>query len=151
MEFEIALTHARELAFDILSLFFNSAKNPSVQPHVHVWLVFLNYLEKYPEGIALVVKRFPWEKMARYGTALLKETNEAIIERIQDNETFPIAQNDPYPLPEEYLMRGLKITEGYCLDNYFDYKTGTIEQDEKLVERPSMSAFRKKKDTLAYS
>ncbi|KAK6504404.1 hypothetical protein TWF506_002603 [Arthrobotrys conoides] len=144
VSFDISLTHAQELAFDILSLFFDRGNDAAVQPHIHVWLVFLDYLKHYPEGMALVVKNFPWEKLADYGTALLKKNknNESILERIQASGTFPIAQKGIRPLPEEYMMRGLESARRYFPYGYF---SKMVDDDERLIELPSMGAVREEK------
>ncbi|KAF3183661.1 hypothetical protein TWF225_006135 [Orbilia oligospora] len=144
VSFDISLTHAQELAFDILSLFFDRGNDAAVQPHIHVWLVFLDYLKHYPEGMALVVKTFPWEKLAEYGTALLKKNknNESILEKIQASGTFPVAQKGIRPLPEEYMMRGLESARRYFPYGYF---SKMVDDDERLIELPSMGAVREEK------
>lgn len=144
VSFDISFAHAQELAFDILTLFFDRGNDPAVQPHIHVWFVFLDYLKHYPEGMALVVKTFPWEQMVEYGTALLKKNkgNEAILERIQASKTFPVAQKGIRPLPEEYMMRGLEIARRYFPYGYF---SKMVDDDERLIELPSMGAVREEK------
>ncbi|KAK6495714.1 hypothetical protein TWF481_002761 [Arthrobotrys musiformis] len=144
VSFDISLSHAQELSFDILSLFFERGNDPAVQPHIHVWLVFLDYLKHYPEGMALVVKTFPWEQMAEYGTALLKKNkgNDAVLESIKDSEIFPTAQGASRPLPEEYMMRGLEIARRYFPYGYF---SGIVDDDERLIEQPSMGPAREEK------
>ncbi|KAK6532708.1 hypothetical protein TWF281_006886 [Arthrobotrys megalospora] len=144
VSFDISLTHAQELAFDILSLCFDRGIDAAVQPHIHVWLVFLDYLKHYPEGMALIVRTFPWEQMAQYGTALLKKRkgDEAALDRIHDSETFPVVQKGFRPLPEEYMMRGLEIARRYFPYGYF---SKMVDDDERLIELPSMGAVREEK------
>ncbi|KAK6335811.1 hypothetical protein TWF730_003188 [Orbilia blumenaviensis] len=144
VSFDISLTHAFKLAFDILSLCFGRGSDAAVQPHIHVWLVFLDYLKHYPEGMALVVKAFPWEQMAQYGTALLKKHkgSDATLEKIHDSESFPAVQKGSRPLPEEYMMRGLEIARRYFPYGYFSQ---IIDDDERLIELPSMNAIREEK------
>ncbi|KAK6343088.1 hypothetical protein TWF718_008462 [Orbilia javanica] len=141
---DISLSHAQTLAFEILSLFFDRGTDAAVQPHIHVWLVFLDYLKNYPGGMALIVKKFPWEQMAEYGTHLLKKHkhNEATLERIQASNTFPAVQKGSRPLPEEYMMRGLEIARRYFPYGYF---SKMVDDDERLIELASMGAVREEK------
>ncbi|KAK6336133.1 hypothetical protein TWF696_001700 [Orbilia brochopaga] len=145
LNFDISLTHAQELAFDILTLAFDRENDPAVQPHIHVWLVFLNYLKDYPEGMALIVKKFPWEKLAHYATQLLKKrrSDEAVLARIHDSDSFPIVQKGFRPLPEEFMMRGLEIARRYFPYGYFSRIQ--VDDDERLIELPSMNLVREEK------
>ncbi|KAJ6257488.1 hypothetical protein Dda_7273 [Drechslerella dactyloides] len=145
LNFDISLTHAQELAFDILTLAFDRENDPAVQPHIHVWLVFLNYLKEYPEGMALIVRNFPWEKLAHYATQLLKKrrTDEAALERIHDSDSFPVVQKGFRPLPEEFMMRGLEIARRYFPYGYFSRIQ--VDDDERLIELPSMNLVREEK------
>ncbi|EGX47219.1 hypothetical protein AOL_s00091g40 [Orbilia oligospora ATCC 24927] len=140
----ISLICTQELAFDILSLLFSCEGN-GVQPHIHVWLVFLDYLKYYPNGIALIFKRFPWKQMTQYGTALLKEkkSNKAFLERVQDSKSFPTVEG-LQPLPEEYMMRGLEIAGKYFPGDYFSGVTDN-DETESFVEPPQIDAAREEK------
>ncbi|KAJ6258181.1 hypothetical protein Dda_7100 [Drechslerella dactyloides] len=146
LNFDIALTHAQQLAFDILTLAFGRENDPAVQPHIHVWLVFLNYLKEYPEGMALIVRNFPWEKIAHYATQLLKKrrADKAALERIHDSDSFPVAQKGFRPLPEEFMMRGLEIARRYFPYRYFS-RIQVDDDDERLIELPSMNLVREEK------
>ncbi|KAF3910885.1 hypothetical protein ABW20_dc0107332 [Dactylellina cionopaga] len=145
LNFDISLTHAQELAFDILSLAFDRQNDPAVQPLVHVYLVALNYLKEYPEGMALIVKAFPWEQMVQYANALLKKrkTDDAAMTRILDSNVFPVVQKGFRPLPEEYMMRGLEIARRYFPYGYFSKIQ--VDDDERLIELPSMNLVREEK------
>ncbi|KAF3902925.1 hypothetical protein AA313_de0210132 [Arthrobotrys entomopaga] len=142
---DISLGHAQELAFDILSLAFDRGVDANCQPHIHVWLVFLDYLKQYPEGMALIVKSFPWEQMAHYGTTLFKrrKIDEATLTRIHDSDVFPVVQKGFRPLPEEYMMRGLETVRRYFPFGYFNKIQ--VDDDERLIELPSMSNVREEK------
>ncbi|KAK6336926.1 hypothetical protein TWF718_009714 [Orbilia javanica] len=142
---DISLIYAQELAFDILSIVFvDCEENPAVQPHIYVWLVFLSYLKHYPQGMALITKKFPWKQLVKYGTALLKKNNndKEFLKRVQDNEAFPVIQDYSRPLPEEYIMRGLKIARRYFP---YDYFSKFVPDDERLIELLSMGAVREEK------
>ncbi|TGJ70128.1 hypothetical protein EYR41_006113 [Orbilia oligospora] len=136
---DVSLIYAQELAFEILSMFLRGY-DPAVQPHIHIWLVFLNYLKHYPKGMDIPFEKFPWEEMAKYGTALLERNqgNKAVLEGVQNSEIFPASS----PLPEEYLMSGLEITQGYFPGNYFDE---IVDDDKRLIELPSATAIREEK------
>ncbi|EPS38433.1 hypothetical protein H072_7821 [Dactylellina haptotyla CBS 200.50] len=142
---DISLSHAQELAFDILSLAFDRGADAACQPHIHIWLVFLDYLKQYPEGMALIVKNFPWEQMTQYATDLLKKrkNDEAAMARIHDSNIFPVVQKGFRPLPEEYMLRGLEIARRYFPYGYFSKIQ--VDDDERLIELPSMNLVREEK------
>ncbi|KAF3939976.1 hypothetical protein ABW19_dt0200002 [Dactylella cylindrospora] len=131
VKYDISLNHAQDLAFSILSITLDRTNDASVQPHIHVWLVFLNYLKDYPDGMALIAKTFPWEQLAHYATVLLKKRkgDDNSLSRIHDSKVFPVVQKGFRPLPEEYMMRGLEIAH----------------DDERHLELPSMNNVREEK------
>ena len=85
---------------------------------LHTIMVFIYYMSRFPAAMAHLEGRYPWKLTAIMLNYLLKTSNKPRI----DGEEFPEPERGelPYPLPEDYAMRGLVYAEYFFPEGWFD-------------------------------
>ncbi|KAJ6258084.1 hypothetical protein Dda_6998 [Drechslerella dactyloides] len=108
------------IAFQLLSFALENPQNERIHRHIHIWLIFLDFIQTHPAQMAWVVKAFPWSHLTQYATWLLRRRRDQnqLLPPQHDIEGFPFALGY-CPLPEEILVRGLNITGTFFPENYF--------------------------------
>ncbi|KAF9761202.1 hypothetical protein IL306_003918 [Fusarium sp. DS 682] len=109
--FDLALTFAVETIEVVLS----RKGDTNTLPFLHIILVFIDCIRRYPTAIIYLEKRFPWESLVAFLNTLLVSLNQGH----SREDGFPLAYSAP-PLPEEFAMRGLHYSQDYFSSNYFD-------------------------------
>ncbi|KAI5924462.1 hypothetical protein F4810DRAFT_719057 [Camillea tinctor] len=114
----------------------------NILPFVHVILVFIYHLTRYPSAMAYVEKTFPWKLLSLLLNSLLLSYRKH--DRILDRE-FPREKKDlpPRPLPEDFAMKGLLWVEHYFPEDWF--ANSKVDDDEKYFEVASMTDERKER------
>jgi hypothetical protein len=114
--------------------------DPNVLPFIHVTLVFMFYMSRFPGAMSTLGAAFPWGSLCVMLNTLLAlyETHSRI-----EHDKFPLPANDLRPFPEDFAMRGLLWTEKYYPDQWFS--NDKIDDEEKYLEFPSMTAERKER------
>lgn len=103
-------------------------------PFLHVTLVFMHHMSRYPAAMAHLEGSFPWKLTAMMLNTLLQTDTDIRI----DSEDFPGPQGDqtPKPLPEDHSLNGILYSQEYFPPDFFtDDKT---DDEEKYLEAPSM-------------
>ncbi|KAG6001740.1 hypothetical protein E4U21_003879 [Claviceps maximensis] len=131
-----------EFAFDAASCFVHKISgivirrwnDSSTLPWLHTILAFFFFASKRPAAMRLLESVLPWKLVALRLNCLIMTCK--FPPRI-DTTDFPGPEKRelPYPLPEDYAMRGLIYTEDYFPADWF--KNDKIESDERYFERPS--------------
>ncbi|TQW01653.1 hypothetical protein IF2G_10850 [Cordyceps javanica] len=96
----------------------------------------------HPKAIAHIEKEFPWARVVD----VLNEAYPALMSKPRmANETFPRPpRNEPLrPLPEDYAMRGLEISNKYFPLDWFS--SDKLEDEEKRFEPPSLGDERRQR------
>ncbi|KAI0147282.1 hypothetical protein GGR57DRAFT_256668 [Xylariaceae sp. FL1272] len=132
---------------------FRRLGDPNVLPYVHVIIVFISYVSRFPNAMALLEnakadlgnekahlkKQFPWKLVSMMLNSLLVSYQD--YNRIKSEE-FPRESDDaPRPLPEDFALKGLLWVDQYYPADWFS--NDKIEDDEKYFEMPSMTDIRK--------
>ncbi|KAI1489639.1 hypothetical protein F5X96DRAFT_679641 [Biscogniauxia mediterranea] len=116
--------------------------DPNILPFVHVILVFIYHLTRFPSAMVHVETTFPWKLLSLLLNSLLLSYRDH--ERILGS-TFPREKKDlpPRPLPEDFAMKGLIWVEHYFPEDWF--ANSKVDDDEKYFEVPSMTDERKER------
>ncbi|KAI1337204.1 hypothetical protein F5Y15DRAFT_164368 [Xylariaceae sp. FL0016] len=133
---------AQYLAKGTYVIVFSRSGDPNILPFVHVVLVFMFHLSRFPNAMRHTEKWFPWTQISDLLNDLLKSYHS--YSRLHDIQ-FPREGKDvsPRPLPEDFAMRGLLwVTDYYPEDWYSNEK---IDDDEKYLEAASMTDERKER------
>ncbi|KAH8798379.1 hypothetical protein F5884DRAFT_742980 [Xylogone sp. PMI_703] len=125
--------------FDRAALFFNETfsvvlrkiVDPSVLPFVHVTLVFVLHIAKFPDAMSAVGPRLPWDSLATALDTLLA-THRNLVE--PDSKIFPgLEMETPKPFRNDYVLRGLLFSEDYFPPGWFPAEM--IDEDDE-TDRP---------------
>ncbi|KAI0476052.1 hypothetical protein GGR56DRAFT_665852 [Xylariaceae sp. FL0804] len=133
---------ATHLSVGTYEVVFHRLGDPNVFPFLHVTVVFMSHLTKFPSAMARVQSTFPWKLMSLMLNSLLLSCQS--YERIQ-SDSFPREAQDvpPRPLPEDFAMKGLLWTLDYFPDDWFSNEK--VDEDEKFFEVASMTDERKER------
>lgn len=109
---------------------------------IHTTLVFVEYLTRYPEAMSHVQDSYPWKLTSMMLNYLLKT---AKTKPRMDGEQFPGPEKGeaPYPLPEDYAMRGLVYAEDFFPDGWFE--NDKIDDDDRYLEPASKTVERQER------
>jgi hypothetical protein len=132
--------NAQHLSNATLEIVLQRIGDPNVLPFIHVTLVFMFHMSRFPGAISRLGAAFPWGSLCVMLNTLLAsyETHSRI-----ENDKFPLpAKDDLRPFPEDFAMRGLLWTDKYFPDQWFSDR---IDDEEKYLELPSMTAERKER------
>ncbi|KAJ2892916.1 Telomerase-binding EST1A [Zalerion maritima] len=108
---------------------------------VHCFLVFVLHVSGLPNAMEMLAPSLQWKLMAQLLNTLALERPGPDASRY-DMDAIPAPEKElaPYPLPEDYAMRGLIYTEPYYPDNFF---AEPVDDEDKYFEVPSMMEDRK--------
>ncbi|KAI1323583.1 hypothetical protein F5Y16DRAFT_334160 [Xylariaceae sp. FL0255] len=142
-----ALDDTLQLVMGTHEIIFNRFGDANVLAYVHVAVVFMCYMSRFPNAMSYIEKQFPWKKLSLMLNTLLASCQD--FNKIKSNE-FPRESNDPpRPLPEDYALKGFVWVEHLFPSDWFSNEK--IDDDEKYFEMPSMTDTRKERITwLAY-
>lgn len=108
----------------------------------HTIMVFLWYTAQHPKAISLIEEKIPWERVV----GMLNEAHPVLVSKPRmTHKEFPRPPpNEPLrPLPEDYAMRGLAMSQNYFPENWFSSQK--LEDDEKMFEPPSLADERRQR------
>jgi hypothetical protein len=142
---------ARELTFSTLKISLQRLGDSNILPHVHFSLVFLSYVQRYPQGMALLEDHVPWQGYAALLNELLRfDSTTERLDIIQAPE-FPQSQEKSSPrllkssvsspLTEDFSIRGFIWAADYFPTGWFDEALAD-DDDARSLEKPSMRAER---------
>ncbi|RDA95269.1 hypothetical protein CP533_3475 [Ophiocordyceps camponoti-saundersi (nom. inval.)] len=110
---------------------------------IHTAMVFLLHMSRYPAAMSQLEGQYPWKLTSIMLNYLLKTMQSK--PRI-DTEAFPGPEKEgepPYPLPEDYALRGLLYAEDYFPSGWFD--NDRIDESDRYLEPPSKAAERQER------
>ncbi|RCI12647.1 hypothetical protein L249_0780 [Ophiocordyceps polyrhachis-furcata BCC 54312] len=110
---------------------------------IHTAMVFLLHMSRFPAAMSQLEGQYPWKLTSIMLNYLLKTTQSK--PRI-DTEAFPGPEKvgeAPYPLPEDYALRGLVYAEDYFPSGWFDNER--IDESDRYLEPPSKAAERQER------
>ncbi|KAI0913462.1 hypothetical protein F4823DRAFT_559020 [Ustulina deusta] len=120
---------------------FRRRDDANVLPYIHVVLVFMFYLTRFPNALDQLEHLFPWKLLSLMLNALLHSYNH--YDRIHSDE-FPRESNHPpRPVPEDFALEGLIFVDQYYPPDWFANQK--IDDDEKYFEMASMTDVRKER------
>jgi hypothetical protein len=133
--------NAQRLSNATLEIILQRIGDPNVLPFIHVTLVFMFHMSRFPGAMSILGAAFPWGSLCVMLNTLLASSGTH--SRIE-NDKFPLpAKDDLRPFPEDFAMRGLLWTEKYYPNQWFS--NDKIDDEEKYLELPSMTAERKER------
>ena len=119
---------------------FRRFGDPNIYPFLHVSLVFLNFLSRYPAAMYHLEAAYPWKLLALMLNTLSVSYSD--FSRVE-GEGFPRGESSR-PLPEDYALRGLLWTEEqFFPDDWFS--SAKVDDDERYLEVASMTDERKQR------
>jgi hypothetical protein len=136
-----SFNNAQRLTNDTLKIVLQRIGDPNVLPFIHITLVFMQYVSRFPGAMGLLQAEFPWDLLATMLNTLLASCGS--ISRIEDKSFLRPEKDDVRPFPEDFAVRGLLFTEGYFPEGWF--ANGQFDEEEKYHELPSMTAERKER------
>ncbi|CAJ2503993.1 Uu.00g113870.m01.CDS01 [Anthostomella pinea] len=136
------LDGALRLAVGTYEVVFHRLGDPNVLPFLHVVMVFMHHIAKFPDAMAHVEDQFPWKLVSLFLNSLLLPYRDH--ERLHSVE-FPREGKDvpPRPFPEDFAMKGLLWVKHYFPKDWFSNEK--IDDDEKYFEVASMTDERKER------
>ena len=109
---------------------------------IHTTLVFVLYMSRLPAAMAHLQGRFPWRLTSMMLNYQLKTawTNPRI-----DSVDFPGPEKGqgPWPLQEDYALRGLVFAEDFFPDGWFD--NDKIDETDRHLEPASKTMERQER------
>ncbi|KAK2624696.1 hypothetical protein QTJ16_005889 [Diplocarpon rosae] len=132
---------AQNLSNETVEIVLRRIGDPNVLPFIHVTLVFMHHMARYPRAIQLLAGSFPWQALTIMLNTLLAPYSTP--DRIEST-SFPLPiKDDVRPFPEDYAMRGLLWAENYYPEKwFFNDKSDDAEKD---LEVASMTDERKER------
>ncbi|CAJ2503087.1 Uu.00g104810.m01.CDS01 [Anthostomella pinea] len=136
------LDGALRLAVGTYEVVFHRLGDPNVLPFLHVVMVFMHHIAKFPDAMVHVEDQFPWKLVSLFLNSLLLPYQDH--DRIHNTE-FPREGKDipPRPLPEDFAMKGFLWVDDYFPKDWFSNEK--IDDDEKYFEVASMTDERKER------
>ncbi|PNY24198.1 SMG-like protein 1, partial [Tolypocladium capitatum] len=109
---------------------------------LHTTMVFLYHMSRYPAAMAHLEKRYPWKLTSMMLNYLLKTSRS---KPAMDGDEFPEPERGqpPYPLPEDYAMRGLVYVQDFFPEGWFD--NDRIDEDDRYLEPASKAGERQER------
>ena len=124
----LSLEYSKRLAYSILCIALERTGDSNVLPHIHVWLVFLDYVTCSGPATLLLESDFPWGMLVNMLNILVAKSGCDGFEGIEQL------------LPEDYTLRGLDWATGHIPDNWF--QSAQVDDEKRSMERPSMENTR---------
>lgn len=107
--------------------------DPIVLSFLHITLIFLLYVSRYPLAIRLLESEIPWKSLASMLNSLLKSYDA--YSQIEGDK-LPIPEKKGFrPAPEEFAIRGLEW-DPYLPMDWFE--NGSVEDENQYKEDISM-------------
>lgn len=114
-------------------------------PCLHSTLVFLHHLRRHPDAMSYIEDEYPWKLTSMVLNHLMK-TSE-LEPKTMDEDRFPGPEkgDGPWPLPEDYALRGLNYAEDYfpadwfandkkdVVDRWLEPASKTLERTERIL------------------
>jgi hypothetical protein len=133
--------NAQNLTNSTLEIVLQRIGDPNVLPFLHVSLVFMYYISRYPHAMRLLEGNFPWKSLSVMLNTLLAPYGTP--ERIE-NPNFPLPiKDDARPFVEDFALRGVLWADKYYPDTWFS--NDKIDDEEKYLEVASMTDDRKER------
>ncbi|PFH59817.1 hypothetical protein XA68_11865 [Ophiocordyceps unilateralis] len=110
---------------------------------LHTAMVFLLHVSRFPAAMSQVEGQYPWKLTSIMLNYLLKTIQSK--PRI-DTDAFPGPEKEgepPYPLPEDYALRGLLYAEDYFPNGWFNNER--IDESDRYLEPPSKAVERQER------
>lgn len=110
---------------------------------LHTTMVFLLHLSRYPCAMAYIENDYPWKLTVIMLNYLLQTVGRMPRINVQ---AFPGPEKEgepPYPLPEDYALRGLVYTEDYFPEGWFANER--IDESDRYLEPPSKALERQER------
>jgi hypothetical protein len=138
---ESSFRNAKRLSNSTLRIVLQRIGDPNVLPFIHVTLIFMFNMSRFPGAMRFLHADFPWGLLSIMLNTLLASYGSP--SRIENNK-FPLPEKDDVrPFPEEFAVRGLLWTDGYFPKEVFTNQK--IDEEEKYHELASMTAGRKER------
>jgi hypothetical protein len=133
--------NAKRLSNSTLRIVLQRIGDPNVLPFIHVTLIFMFKMSRFPGAMQFLQEDFPWDLLSiMLNTVFLSYGSPSRIE----NEKFPLPEKgDIRPFPEDFAIRGLLWTDSYFPEEWFTNEK--IDEEEKYHELASMTAERKER------
>ena len=149
--FNSFMSKAMRLTYMSLNICFKYPSDGNVYPLVHVYLGFLWSLTVIQPGskpseqdsfLHTVEQGIPWIGVCLLLNTLAKDP-QAMTSKVTSDD-FPRPYKEAaWPLPEDYIMRGLIFVQWYFPTDWFT--TAMVDDDERLHDLPSMAQPRKER------
>lgn len=132
---------AKYLFCGTFSVVMQRVGDPNILPFVHVTMVFILCMTKYPRAMDTLNIDFPWELLAMTLNTLIAGYKTP--SRLEPT-TFPIPEKEtPKPFPDDYCLRGLLYVSHFYPPNWF--ATEAFDDDEKTHEPASVNEHRRER------
>ena len=133
--------NAQRLSNSTFDVVLKRIGDPNVLPYIHVTLVFIHHMSRYPGVMSILETELPWYSLAVMLNTLL--ASYATPGRIEDDK-FPLPEKgDVRPFPEDFALRGLLWSEEYFPPEWFSNEK--VDEEEKDHEKASMTEQRKER------
>ncbi|RYP48351.1 hypothetical protein DL769_011210 [Monosporascus sp. CRB-8-3] len=114
--------------------------DPNILSYVHVVLVFIYYLARFPSALDKVEPNFPWKLASMFLNSILLQCGD--YGKISSLDG-PCNKRLPRPLPEDFAMRGLPWVDKYFPNDWFSQER--IDADEGQLDSASTTGERKRR------
>jgi hypothetical protein len=105
--------------------------NPYILSYMHVLLIFMVHVARFPSAMSFLEKGFPWQHLVKMLNTLLESysTHSRI-----EGDAMPIPEKDDFrPTPEEFAMHGLFWADKYFPPDWFSNKNFEYENKEASI------------------
>ena len=149
--FNSFMSKAMRLTYMSLKTCFKYPSDGNVYPLIHVYLGFLWSLTVIQPGskpsqqdtvLHTVEQGIPWTDVCLLLNTLAKDPR-ATTSKVNNNDFPRPYKETAWPLPEDYIMRGLLFFQWYFPTDWFT--TVLVDDDERRYELPSSAQQRKER------
>ena len=139
-----AIAHACTITFGIFRIALSRPSDKNVDPMIHTYLVLVWHMCRIEKAIKHLERDIPWSELVSWLNT--HATIETMTSRVtQESWSKPGNGVVEMPLPEHYPMRGQPWTEDYPGCNENEISDAAIDDDERVLELPSMTAPRQER------
>ncbi|KAK1451038.1 hypothetical protein CCUS01_11214 [Colletotrichum cuscutae] len=96
---------------------FSSTGKEKTYSYLHVALVFLHHMSKFPNAMALVGAKMPWKGICSFLNIIIESCSS--VQKIESDDLLHSVSRDTQPLPEDFALRGLLWAKKYYPDEWF--------------------------------
>ncbi|KXH56453.1 hypothetical protein CNYM01_13814 [Colletotrichum nymphaeae SA-01] len=96
---------------------FSSTGEEKTYSYLHVALVFLHHMSKFPNAMALVGAKMPWKGICSFLNMMMESCSS--VQKMESDDLPHFVSRDAQPLPEDFALRGLLWAEKYYPDEWF--------------------------------